>query len=45
MCDRDLEAVLMALGTVNQDKPNPNKDIAKAVDQAWWGNYRMRACL
>lgn len=32
-CDRDLEAVLMALEAINQDK-NSNKDAAKALDQA-----------
>lgn len=33
-CDRALKSVLMALGAVSQDKPNPNKDIAKAVNLA-----------
>lgn len=36
-CDRDLEAGLMALEAVNQDK-NPKKDAVKAIDQAQWEN-------
>ena len=45
-CDRDPETVLMAPEATNQDKPNPNKDTVKPVDQTQWGKpYRMRAQL
>lgn len=37
MCDRDLEAVLVALEAVSQDKKT-NKTTAKVVDKDQWEN-------